>query len=156
MLGLVLSCRPRREGVYHAEDNVSSATPALDSLDQAVDRWARLGPGSYRFWLEETCFCPAAAPLEIEVRHGVVDASSAVPAESLPGRPDVSQGRLPEARTVDDIFREIRASLRDTSWSVRVEYDSALGYPQVFTTGHRHITDIGHSLRISRFLALRY
>jgi hypothetical protein len=154
-LCLMLSCRPRREGAFQAEGAVDTATPALDSLDQAVARWSRLGPASYRFWLEEGCFCPPAAPIDIVVRHGVVDDSSAVPADSLPGRPDVSQGRLPEARTVDDMFREIRASLRDTSWAVQVEYDSALGYPRWFTVGHRHIADIGHSLRVSRFLALR-
>lgn len=102
--------------------------PERAALAENVQKWTAAAIDDYAFEYRLNCFCggPGVRPVRIEVQAGSVVAVS-----SLDGGPPDSYD-LSEYPTVPDLFADVEDSLARKPFSVRVEYDVALGYPREF------------------------
>jgi hypothetical protein len=136
---------PRERGV--------SCAAGLGDLERELclnrSRWNdRVGASSYEFRFSQSCECPTDMLSVFQVR--VVDGR----VESIP--------RLEEPRqslfilSVPGVFDKIEDAIRKGAHSIRVRYDSSLGYPaEVDIDYDRIMADEELSLRLSGLVVLR-
>ena len=98
------------------------------ALEENREKWSAAAIEAYAFDYRLTCFCggPGARPVRIEVRAG------SVVAVSFPDGGPPAPAELAAYPTVPDLFADVQAALAREPFSIRVEYDGALGYPRDF------------------------
>lgn len=126
--GLLLGCA----GTATETDAPSSPTLPTDlamverDLNQMQTQWQEQGLSDYRFQFNWQCFCPEdyREPVWVTVKDGEVESVETVDPDSEVILPDIS-----EYRTINELFDLIRDGVDQHAYEIRVEYDSALGYP---------------------------
>ena len=104
-----------------------STEPRIQDFNRAVRRWESLGPTSYSFEYQVSCFCPLPGvrePLQVEVRDFAVTR-----AVSIGSGEQLSEEELDEVPTIEDLFDWIADALAEAD-EIDVRYDEELGYPR--------------------------
>ncbi len=112
--------------------SLTNSTPTLDvealraELDQNRQKWRVSGITDYQYRVALICFCLIGKPVNMEVHGDLVSMTheNGMPVDTTSTGYDL----YPRYSTIDREFDEIEMELAKAD-SVRVTYDSALGYP---------------------------
>ncbi len=115
---------------FLAASLAACADPAAPgTLQSNRTKWEAVGPASYTYRLQVTCFCVAeyVQPVHITVQDGAVTAvTSATTGDALPP----NEAALFQI-TIDSLFNWVATAAGGAADAVTAEYDATLGYPRV-------------------------
>lgn len=100
--------------------------PELRELERNRRLWQTQGAGSYRYRVENFCFCGEEyrGPVAVEVRDGSTISATYVRG-GAPARPEP----FGSMDTVEDLFDTVARALSRDPDEAEVAYDPLLGYP---------------------------
>jgi hypothetical protein len=104
----------------------SPSGPEEKALEDARRLWDRQQISSYRFVVQQVCFCGPSVrtPLAVVVEQGRVSAVT----DAVTGAPVQPEPFIPI--TVDRLFAAIKDAIDRDAVRLDVRYDPQLGYPQ--------------------------
>jgi len=135
-----------------APDPLADQKQVSSALQEHREKWNDHRPVSYRYVVERTCFCTAAAvePYVATEQRGLKTAAFPVPFAAESGLLDSP----PYPVWIDDLFRLIEQSTIDGD-AVSAEYDPRFGFP-ILVDVRRDAADTSDHYEIRDFEILEY
>ncbi len=101
--------------------NIEDRTAIRAAFEDAQSTWDELGALNYQFTVRRVCFCLRVDPIRVTVIDGdVIDAVSLEVREA---------DQFDVIWTIDEHLEQLEAALDAANFSVRADFDAALGYP---------------------------
>lgn len=127
-------------------DSTLPLSPLSEQRRAAVarKRWISQAPSSYSFIMGLECFCVETREMRVTVVNGVV-----VSVRPLDTDEELAGPARASFRPIVDLFSVVLDAISRLAYSIRAEYDPALGFPSsVFIDYERNIADEEYGFRV--------